>query len=179
VRISVAWGVQPAVLIRAICPLLIGIALYRMAGDSVPRSALYTWLAAGLLGIVLWLPWRSAAYDLACVFVAFPAIILIAVRSREAGWLARACAWLGLISYPIYAVNQPLLRMAKAGQLSLGAQGAAALAIDVLIALAVVAISHMLATRYDAPVRKWVTGLVRRRTSGHAAAGRDKEASAT
>lgn len=104
---------------RAIASFLCGMLLYRLTGgrqslqlsrigpvgNTVAVLALYL-MACGLLLIPFY---ARGAYQFAAILVLFPALIaagsLIPVR---AGWLVAVSGFLGELSFPLYAVHEPV-----------------------------------------------------------------------
>ena len=64
-------------------------------------------------------PW----FDLGAVLLAFPALLYCAMQhgAMQGGLSARACAWLGALSYPLYVLHVPLARLVN-GVLEKGLQ---------------------------------------------------------
>lgn len=62
-----------------------------------------TWLIATPTGT------PTIAYDLACVFVAFPVFVALACASAAPARLVRGYSFLGFLSYPLYILHVPLL----------------------------------------------------------------------
>ncbi|WP_329957168.1 acyltransferase [Xanthomonas melonis] len=104
------WGAP----LRLAYPFTVGLLIYRvqhrlarMRLGLVPLSIVMTGLfcfpslgEAG--GIKL-----NALYDLFCVSVMFPLILVLGIHSEPAGWRARMAHWFGRISYPLYITHFP------------------------------------------------------------------------
>lgn len=129
----------------------LGVWLHRVEGrwrHRMPRLPL--WFPAAVLVMVInlpgdWLPDGDgyAAYDLACVVVLFPVLVMLGVEAA-AGTLAEE---LGALSYPLYAVHFPVLMALR------GAGAEPALVIAVIPAL--LAVSWALGRWVDEPLNRW------------------------
>ncbi|TIV69912.1 MAG: acyltransferase [Mesorhizobium sp.] len=97
------------------------------------------------------------AYDLACLAVVFPIIVVTGAVAPTAPRLAGFYGWLGRISYPIYIIHTPMLMIiAGAGK---------AVSVDpfshhpwfgILMAVAVIVIADIATRIYDEPVRRFL-----------------------
>lgn len=115
-------------------------------------------LALGLLALILWSPMLvdSRVFDPVVVLLAFPAVLLLALRGEPAGVTRRIALFIGDVSYPLYVTHFPIM------QLFLYAVGphkpaGAALAVLIAVELAVIAAVAVLAlVLYDRPLRAWL-----------------------
>lgn len=103
------WGGLP----RTAFPFFFGVLLYRArnwAPLQWPKAPV--WVQAALLLAAFNIPGArglgGGLIDLACVMLAFPAVIALSIRSRPAGAALPACKWLGEISYPVYILHYPI-----------------------------------------------------------------------
>ncbi|HET8729379.1 MAG TPA: hypothetical protein VFO41_17900, partial [Alphaproteobacteria bacterium] len=94
----------------------------------------------------------ATAYDVLCVYALFPAIICFAIECRPSGLFVPAAAALGAISYPLYAVHEPILRLASIIATAVPADMLPSAAFGLLAA--VVALSYLIAVSFDLPVRR-------------------------
>lgn len=103
------------------------------------------------VGILLHQPLNRPLFDLLCVFLLFPAIIVVGVHSPTPAALAD---FLGNISYPLYAIHMPMLGIIL---ILCEEQAQPALAGTALLCLLlVIGISWMLDRWIDRPLRaKW------------------------
>jgi peptidoglycan/LPS O-acetylase OafA/YrhL len=142
-----------------------GIVLYKLSKSRVPAllpARNNTSIAAALMAVVLLLlminvpDGARAAYDLVCVYIFFPAIIFVAAsfNPKPAGY--GLFAWLGAVSYPLYAVHFPIEKMLtsilqrwKGGILIAPLPGVAMLA-------GLVVLSFLLYKYFDLPVRTFI-----------------------
>lgn len=152
-----------------------GVLLYRTRGrwaHLVPGAPVWL-LSLALVGVFVIpadQPW-TPAFELACVFLVFPALLALGVNAPSTPRTAAFCRLSGGLSYPIYALHYPLLVLAG---------GIIARRIQApwlgLVAYPIVFALCWAAWRlYDEPVRAWLSGLGRARlnvrSSPPAAAG--------
>ncbi|MEO8895921.1 MAG: hypothetical protein ABI450_08580, partial [Rhizomicrobium sp.] len=123
-------------------------------------------LAVFALAIILAAPWPVAfggIYDAVAVFFLLPALLWLGVGRELPKSLEPAGALLGDISYPLYAIHFPLLEAFVyifVRKLHLPGLLAGAFFI-----LAVAWLSWFLVHRFDAPVRRWLSGRARLRAA--------------
>jgi peptidoglycan/LPS O-acetylase OafA/YrhL len=92
-----------------------GVLLHRLhrRGFSASRLALlFPCLLTVLLAVDLTGPWR-VLFDLGCVLLVFPALIIVSSRIEPGKRLVPACTWLGAVSFPIYALHFPLQELMR------------------------------------------------------------------
>ena len=132
---------------RTLLSFTIGLLIYRLRlkGPVIPVPFLLSGVAATLA-----FPWGGVAYDLAFIFVISPIIVILGSSVEPSGWMKSLAIWLGVISFPLYAVHRPILSIAEAVSRALPVSAAV---IGWVTALGLVAISISLANYYDAPVR--------------------------
>ncbi|ESX98895.1 acyltransferase [Mesorhizobium sp. LNJC405B00] len=104
------------------------------------------------------------AYDLACVVLVFPALVVVGTIAPTAPRLSGLYGWLGRISYPIYIIHTPMLMIiAGAGK---------AAAIDpfahhpwfgIVMAVSVIVIADIATRLYDEPLRRFLQRLMLRK----------------
>ena len=153
---------------RAMFSFYVGVWLYRAveAGRS-PRPAIGARLAP-LAAAAMFAPMFSLPTYLALVLVATPYLAAGAVEQPKSARLTRLYGLLGEISYPVYAIHLPLLRFvwaAHARLLPADAPPLAHLAFMLVGAATIVAVAFATVRCYDAPVRRWLMSLWRRRAA--------------
>jgi peptidoglycan/LPS O-acetylase OafA/YrhL len=137
-----------------------GLLIYRHR-ERLP-ALVSPWVALVASAAILCCPtpaeWRSK-YDLVCILLLFPLLVVSAAR-REPVRGARLCAVLGVISYPLYAIHQPLQRLI-ADMFAAGGVDVARWAPDagLLLAPLLAATAWLVARHYDQPIRDWLTRL--------------------
>lgn len=102
-------------------------------------------------------PAARACYDLVLVTVLFP-LLLVAATASEPRVGRRGYAWLGLTSYAVYVVHEPLLRtLLRVDRAVLGGTVERCSLFSGLAALVVVFLLGAGLDRvYDVPVRRWL-----------------------
>lgn len=120
--------------VRALFAYSIGIVLFRWWRDTPPlriRSALAFAMMPLLLVFYQGTALPPEIMDIGFIVLACPLLIAGGLALRRDHW---AATWLGLISFPLYAVQGPVLQWAKL--LGLSATGGAATALSLAILLA-------------------------------------------
>ena len=138
--------------IRTIFPFALGWGCYRM--QAYTRLSVPAWLLALALLIVLGMPPLdyTATYDLICVALVFPLIVLTG-RSDPEGLAGTVCRFSGQVSYPLYALHwvgwELLLRAFRA----LGGKGYPAGFVAAAVGMIIVG-AWLVLKAYDLPVRR-------------------------
>ncbi len=98
--------------IRVSFPFLMGVLLYRWPA-RLQLSELSTLLVAVLLVCVLLFPlWKDSwLFEFAAVAICFPVLVLLGAACRNRRRVDGICLWLGQLSYPLYIIHNPLLRV--------------------------------------------------------------------
>lgn len=120
---------------RALLPYCIGIILWRWWRDQPTFHVGPTLAFAAMPALVLLVPAVQAVpwfYDLGFAVLACPLLIAGGLAYKEANPLLH---WIGAISFPLYAVNLPILLWAKG--LGLGAIGGVAISLALASYLAI------------------------------------------
>lgn len=140
--------------IRTIFPFALGWGCYRV--QAYVRLGAPAWLLALVLLAVLAMPPLdyTATYDLVCVAVVFPLIVLLGHRDPT-GLAGVVCRFSGEVSYPLYALHwvfwELLLRLFRA----FGGKGYPAIFIAGAVVL-IVSGAWMMLKAFDIPVRRWL-----------------------
>ncbi|MES3046692.1 acyltransferase family protein [Sphingomonas faeni] len=145
--------------VRTILSFAIGLLIHRLQPQvpRVPRVPAPVLLA--LVAAALMVPWGGLAYDLVFVLLLGPLIVALGAATEPGAGFARVATWLGVISFPLYAVHRPILGLAEAIATRVALPPAVA-GWGTLVVL--LAISAPLAALYDAPVRGRATRFLRR-----------------
>ncbi len=109
--------------------------------EHLPR--LPDFAAALGLAALLAVPDCGWWYDMGCVLLAFPLLLCLGAQARETPQLHRLWYWCGALSYPVYAIHEPVLRAV----FRLHGHGVAAMVLAV-------ALSWVLLRFYDEPLRR-------------------------
>lgn len=153
---------------RVIFSFAVGILLYRYhanGGLPVPRvNALWP---LGALALAMWLPmpewpWLILAYDVLAALVIYPLIMAFAVNAYTPARLGPFFTWLGLISYPLYALHMPIVDVLGAPFLPESVPHALKAAGWLSVLFACVLSASLVATYVDAPIRAWLSRVWRR-----------------
>lgn len=135
-----------------------GIVLYRFRG-SAPRVPLIVSSAA--LTAVLLAPASSGpvgqTFDLCAVLFGLPAIVWVASTARLGPEGQRWSAWSGDLSYPIYALHYPIIRVVGLLTLRMSLPLAGRLGIAVVSTVLIVIAASVAYACLDVPVRRWLT----------------------
>jgi len=99
----------------------------------------------------------NPAFELACLLLLFPAMIVLAARAPVLGWRAPLCAVAGALSYPVYVLHIPVYGLITVLVLKFGwsadhlrpwlGLGAATI---------ILTVSWLALKLYDEPVRAWL-----------------------
>jgi peptidoglycan/LPS O-acetylase OafA/YrhL len=143
-----------------------GVALNRLLKPRPDHAHPGPLLAAALLAAVLLSPMviDSRIYDPVMVLLAFPVVLLLALRGEPRGATRRLALFVGDVSYPLYATHFPIMQLFLhfvGPQRPAGATLALVIAAELATIAAVAVIALAL---YDRPLRAWL----RRRYGGAA-----------
>lgn len=158
-------------LLRVVFPFFAGVfvsRLYRSAAIELP--ALPAWApVAALLGILLAPSGRlDPLFELMAIVVAFPLLVMASARDTLGANGTKLMLWGGAMSYPLYILHFPIGSSVAPLAMELTA-GSRALAIAATLAIAC-GLSWVTLTRFDEPVRAWLTARFSTRRRGPAAA---------
>ena len=151
--------------LRMIFPFTLGMLLSRTFKPRPVRGAF--WLCTVLLIALFAVPYIEAmqplcmngVYEMTCIMLIFPAIVLLAASSTSVSDATkRTATLLGNLSYPLYTVHYPFMYLFYAGLIaneqynftSAPWQSLAVMAGSILVA-------YILMKWYDAPIRKWLS----------------------
>lgn len=99
-------------LLRPIFSFFLGVLLYEKRAWIVQRGwGLTAWIGMGAL-VAISLADMTAAqgpFDLICVMLVFPVIVLLCSQREPKGRFAKICSVLGLASFPLYVMHWPLV----------------------------------------------------------------------
>jgi hypothetical protein len=154
---------QWAALARVGFSFFMGVLVFRYFSGREQKSEIVAWIGMAVLTVILaWCPSRrhTAAFELAVVLAGFPALLILAARFEPGAWTGRLFAHVGLVSYGVYIIHQPignLIRFALHGHgwVPTDARGLIA---GALFLLSLVWFAGWLDRRVDGPVRRWLRG---------------------
>ncbi len=151
--------------LRMLFPFTLGMLLSRTFKPRPVRGAF--WLCSILLVSHFAVPYievmqplcMNGVFEMTCIMLIFPAIVLLAASCTSVGaGTNRIATFLGELSYPLYTVHYPLMYLFYAGLIAneqynfMSAPWQSLCVMGGSILLAIV-----LMKCYDAPVRKWLT----------------------
>lgn len=152
---------QWAALARVGFSFFSGVLVFRLAADKRQDSDLASWICMGVLTLILaWRPTddQTPYFELGAVMIVFPALLVAATRFEPNPVIGRAFAYIGLVSYGVYLVHQPLgnlVRQALHGRFTVPGD-ARGLVFGAIFLASVTALAGWLDRRVDAPVRQWL-----------------------
>lgn len=161
------WSLDPVQLqlgfTRLMYPFFAGLLLSRVVRPGRVRHAFP--LCAVLLAAALAVPrfggpdtlWMNGLYEAAAIVLLFPLLVWLGASGDVgSGPMARACVFLGAISYPLYIVHYPFVYTYTAwvanNKITL-TQGAP---VAVATLLGSILLAWALLVWYDIPVRRWL-----------------------
>ena len=150
---------------RLLFPFFAGLLLSRMGWKIRVRGG-FLWCSL-LLVVLLAMPrvggeahglWNGM-YEAACILLFFPVVVLMGAGSVTTGRTARACKFLGDISYPLYITQYPIVFTLLGGWISNtpDATSAQVLFTSIMSYLFCFAAAYASLKLYDEPVRRWLT----------------------
>ena len=162
------WSLDPAQvrlgLTRLLYPFFAGLLLSRVVKVGRVRHAFL--LSSAIVVATLAMPrfggeqavWMNGLYESVCIIAVFPLVVYLgASGSVHEGPAARACNFLGGISYPLYITHYPFVYAYTAwvvtNKVTLREGAPVALATLLLCVL----LAHVCLKYYDIPVRRWLT----------------------
>jgi peptidoglycan/LPS O-acetylase OafA/YrhL len=121
-------------------------------------------LALVLVAILAMPPMHKEFLIVVSVALVFPAMVMLGANDKPSGRAAQIAALSGALSYPVYALHNPLLWIVTGALKKFHLYSAAhanILAIPVVVGIG--AFSWVVLKVYDEPVRAWLTGRFIRR----------------
>jgi peptidoglycan/LPS O-acetylase OafA/YrhL len=108
---------QWAALARVAFSFFTGALLFRFVSEKETRSEAMAWVCMAVLAAML--AWRPSAavkpwFELGVVLAGFPAMLLVAGKFEPGPLTGRVFSFIGLISYGIYIVHQPIGSLTRA-----------------------------------------------------------------
>lgn len=170
------WGGFLAGFLRVAFGYFLGVLAYRVwkAGRRMPTMPPVLLIAclAAVLACGPPEPWR-AMLDLVAVTLVFPALVILSAQGaadeRRGGRLMR---WLGATSYAVYVLQAPVFF--GAATLFGGASTSTRATTGVATLLALVPVSHLATTLFDAPARRFLRRIAIGTTGRDQTLGRDR-----
>jgi peptidoglycan/LPS O-acetylase OafA/YrhL len=158
VQFGADWGTLIAALFRVSFSFPAGILLARSHGRKTRSISSFSLLVVAALVVALaaGLPGLDWLYDSLVILLAMPVILWLGTVTELPRGLHRMAAVLGDVSYPLYAVHLPLLKMFA--YIFVSRMHLPAGAMTVIFGIGIFGFAWLLALYYDAPLRKWLSG---------------------
>ncbi|MDU0307238.1 acyltransferase family protein [Rhizobium sp. 10PS4] len=146
---------------RVLFSFSLGICLYRLYDVQKPNTAnngnVIGLLLCGCLIVIANIPARIffgfPYFDFLICLVVFPAIVWLAMRTRQTGLVELVFRWLGRLSYPIYILHGPIFSLLQ----SLRQKGfdlPTSPAAGMVVVVGIFIVAGIAAVHFDEPVRK-------------------------
>lgn len=169
--LNIGWGVESFYggFARIAFSFTLGLLLYRLHTSGRLRAPKISvvWIALALVLAMAIpapaIPFGGAIHDLIAVCIVFPSFVVFAANANAPPQWSGALQWLGFISYPLYALHVPLLRLMGGSIVEPGVPHLVKAVGWGLVTAACVAIAWAVAALIDAPLRAWLTRLARRK----------------
>ena len=114
--IGFQWSDMIGGLPRVVFSFSAGLAIHHLYRRPPWRSSAPAWVWVALLPILLCVNPDRVIFPLACVFLLFPGLVLMAASAPSTGpRLTRLFSALGAASYPLYALHKPVGELAYLG----------------------------------------------------------------
>ena len=150
---------------RLLFPFFAGLLLSRLGWKIRVRGG-FLWCSL-LLVVLLAMPrvggeahglWNGM-YEAACILLFFPVVVLMGAGSVTTGRTAKACKFLGDISYPLYITQYPIVFTLLGGWISNTPEATTAQVVftSIMSYLFCFAAAYASLKLYDEPVRRWLT----------------------
>lgn len=151
--------------IRTVFGFYVGVLLFRLWDkDRLPLWKIPSSLLAIALVLLLAAPTAKPigpVLTFLIVFTAFPLLLTIGLANEPQGALARFMSWLGLLSFPLYAVHYPILLFIERAWPDLAGAPRAAVSLGASITVA-----WLCLRLWDIPVRRMLGRALRHRAAG-------------
>ena len=152
---------QWAALTRVGFSFFAGVLIYRLVGNHEHKSVLAAWACVAVLGVALAIHLPDTlipAYEIGMVLVGMPALAVAAARFEPDPLSGRLFSFVGLISYGVYIVHQPLgnlvvMLLHRVVRIPTDLSGAL---YGLVFMTFLVLLNWGLDRFYDAPVRRWL-----------------------
>lgn len=161
---GVVLGDWPVALARITFSFALGLLLHRTRQrwtPRVPRLPMPWLMLACLLVLAPELEGASrAGYDLVFVLLLSPALVMLTSVTQPTSHQETAATWLGMISYPLYAIHVPIKHVTETGLplgfRSLGLAPPSFAMLLIVAACSAVAAAWLIGSVVDPAVRRWL-----------------------
>ena len=149
------WSDAPGGFARVAFSFTAGLAAYRLHRAGLWSVKLPAWTLPAVLAPLLWVRLDEVVYPLACAIVIFPLMVLAAAQTEPSRRATPVFAWLGAISFPLYALHKPCADMAATfvrHNWPAGARLGPLIGVPYL--MVVIGVCALAARYYDGPARR-------------------------
>ncbi len=150
---------QWAALARVGYSFFAGVLIYQRFGQREQQAPWLAYACVALLGLGLACHLATpliAPFEIGMVLLGMPLIVIAAARFEPHAVVGRLFAWLGLMSYAIYCLHQPLGNLVALLVWDDIPHDLTGVVVGVAFTAAVVLLAWLLDVAYDAPVRRWL-----------------------
>ncbi len=146
--------------IRVMFPFFIGVLLYRFRPQARLNSAASMAMLVGL-SVMLLADWPnytvvSASY----VLILFPIVVFVGAALQASPQISKFCTFAGALSYPIYILQAPVLRLGEEVLKHYHPSGLHLIAFDMVEGAAVILTAWLGLKFFDEPVQKMLRGRI-------------------
>lgn len=108
-------------------------------------------------------PWKNGLYDAVSILIVFPLLVYLGASGKITDKKSsKLCKLLGDISYPLYAVHYPFMYLFYVWLWGNGVLFSQAWPVALLLFAGNILLAYLLLKFYDEPVRRYLTGKLRR-----------------
>lgn len=148
---------------RVLFPFFAGVLIFRFRRRPRHAPFLAIGLIMALLAFIMLPPWHAGLWTLTYVILLFPTIIFLGSAAEVGPRLSNFFRFLGMLSYPLYILQSPVLRIGEEVLKRKHFGFGGSLVFALVEATAVLAISYLALTYYDIPVRRFLRSRAARR----------------
>ena len=141
----------PGALVRTAFSFGTALLIFRLGVRGIRVPPILILLAVGLCLIVPDVV--GVAYDLIFVLLISPLLVVLGASAEPSPAMRKGFIWLGIISFPLYAIHRPVLSLTEGAAKAAGLSG---YWMGALAMVAIVAVSSLLDRHFDGPIRRAV-----------------------
>jgi peptidoglycan/LPS O-acetylase OafA/YrhL len=152
---------QWAALARVGFSFFAGVLIFRLSNPVERRSWTIAWACvAAVAGVLAFRPSADFApiFELVAVLAGFPLLLIVASRYEPGPRVGRAFGFIGLMSYAVYILHQPLAVLARQlfARLNWAPPVCTGWLMGPAFLVGLVVFAWQLDKHYDAPIRRWL-----------------------
>ena len=141
---------------RVVYPFLVGVLLFRFR-PRFELPGIYALVLSAILGAVLMSGAQPGDFsDFILVTIVFPLLVYFGAAVRVSNRIGSLMLILGELSYPVYILQDPILRIFLEIDKVVQSTGAVSLVLGLIQAAIVIGFAWFMNRYYDLPVRKWL-----------------------